>query len=41
MPRVMTVDKNPAYTIAIRELKMKRSCLKVLKLNKLIILIML
>ncbi len=34
MPRVLTVDKNAAYPIAINELKNERSCLKMLKLDK-------
>ncbi len=34
MPKVITVDKNPAYPIAIDELKNKNSSLEVLKLDK-------
>ena len=34
IPRVIAVDKNPAYPPSIDELKTKRSCLKGLKLDK-------
>jgi transposase-like protein len=34
IPRVITVDKNPAYPVAIEELKEKKRCQKASKLGK-------